>query len=473
MRNSIDRNTLRHFFYSNVWVLGCLALFLLSLLVFTQFNHLPDIRVLQDSSMGWLFDVVLMLILFSPVVLIFTFNGWRTLNIIEKFHLVSLALFLISTVYSVRTGINMGAIFFVCTFVLFLQKKKIYAPSIPFYFFWAYFVINFLSLSWSSDLNWGLNKIRIFIPWLSFSLAFLFFRLNQATFQRLLLVYFRSILIFTTLCLCCWAYESQVVHFSMFKWFTIQKTIFGLEHEVFKYIYSWLYYEHPSYNAIIYMLGSAISFYLLKQRRISRFEYIVFILAAICLVLITQSRVGIVMMLMVLGCELVYEWRHSIKKIVILIVLMSVFAFLLLHYTSIVPDFIHDDIRKQLISIAIEYISAKPLSGSGVGGMTCVDIDATIHRACIDTRYPDFYPHNQFLGDWMQGGIFSLLALIGILGSLFYVSIRQRKYLLGLFLICMLLFMCIEMPFYLLKGTTFFVLFCCLFLVDEKGDKII
>jgi len=84
----------------------------------------------------------------------------------------------------------------------------------------------------------------------------------------------------------------------------------------------------------------------------------------------------------------------------------------------------------------------------------------------------NIYPSNQFLGDLMQTGIFGLIILTGMLSFITYYCIKQRNWILYCLIVSFLIFMLIEMPFFLLKGTTLFVPMTCLLLQMQYRKQV-
>ena len=120
-----------------------------------------------------------------------------------------------------------------------------------------------------------------------------------------------------------------------------------------------------------------------------------------------------------------------------------------------------DPARQHLFSDALSHIKQHPWLGVGLG-----DLPPTIYNHDFGN------PHNQFLGDWQQSGLPALLALLAMLGSVAYTAVKQRNLPLGMFLIVMIFFMMIEMPFNLIKGICYFVYFTCFFVrSDIQSEK--
>ena len=90
--------------------------------------------------------------------------------------------------------------------------------------------------------------------------------------------------------------------------------------------------------------------------------------------------------------------------------------------------------------------------GAGLGGMTSEHLTQAISGFEF-AEYAHFYPHNQFLGDAMQGGIIGLILSVALMVAFLVTTLYRRNYWMLLFGISILLFMLIEMPFRFLSGT--------------------
>jgi len=64
------------------------------------------------------------------------------------------------------------------------------------------------------------------------------------------------------------------------------------------------------------------------------------------------------------------------------------------------------------------------------------------------------------------------MALTGMLSLIVYNCFKQRNWILFSLIMSFLLMMFIEMPFFLLKGTTLFVPMTCLLLQMKNREKV-
>jgi O-antigen ligase len=418
------------------------------------------------------------ILVFFPLVFLLLSETWKnTVSIPRKVLLSGLAIFLTSTFYSARYGINSGGLFLACSLFFAISQRRIYKPNKVYYWFWAYLLIHIISLLWTIDIQEGLKEFRVYLLFVTFPLAFCFFQLTREETDRLLLLFFRSATIFVFVSLCCWIYESSRMGIPLIDWFVIHKKMFA-NLNGYSIVFSWVNYDHPSYISIGCNFAFAVGIYLFDKRnatsKINIFELTAFALFAFVLAIIVQSRIGIINFIVIGVCGIAWLLRKEKKYLYGYICLCLILTTLVLTRFDSILKYSQDDIRFQQYNTAMYYIKSHPWFGTGIGGMAKV---MTSQELALKLGYPsasvvNIYPSNQFLGDWMQTGIFGLTILAGMLSSILYYSIKQRNWVLFSLLLIFLLLMLIEMPFFLLKGTTLFVPMTCLLLQMQYRKQI-
>ena len=454
----------------------CLLMFILLAFVFlfgsgNSNNSISELIV----NHGIIANIFYFVLAFLPLAWLFTSEIWKeAFSIPQKILLVGLAVFISSMFYSVRYGINTGGFFFVSSFIFALSQRRLYKPSKVFYWFWIYLAIHIVSLNWTNDLAGGLNKIRVYLPFFSVPFFFCFFRLTNKEIDQLLLLFFRSATIFIFLSLLCWIYESSRIGIPFSDWFIFHKKEFNNQ-PPFYFPFSWVGYNHPSYISIGYNLALAVGIYLFDKRKgscnINTFELLFFMFSALALTVIVQSRIGLVNFTLLVICGIGWLLRKERVYLYLYITTCLLLIALVAVNINIVLKYINDPIREQQYHTAIAYIKSNFLFGTGIGGMTKI---MTSQEFALKLGYPfaqveNIYPSNQFLGDLMQTGILGFLTLIGMISSLTFNCIKQRNWVSFSLIISFLLLMSIEMPFFLLKGSTLFVLMSCLVLQMQRS----
>lgn len=437
----------------------------------------PTVDVLQlKKQYNVYFNIWVFIVAFIPLVWLFLSDIWKESSGYRKVLLVSLTMFILSTTFGVRFGINCNIIFIICSILFLLHERKIYISQYIFYLFSLYFLIHLASLLWVNDTTAGLKEIRIYLPFFLIPLAFCFFSLQKKEINTILLIFYKSIFIFIFLSLCTWVYQSYSLDIPFANWFRLIKS--GLTgYPAFEIVFSWSNYSHPTYVGISYLFALALAFYFYekKEKRISLFELLIVVLTTLLLLIITQSRVGFVIWLSVVFLGIGYLLRSDKKVIIVFFTLGLISGIVLvLIFQTKIDSFLNDPERKKLNEIAFYFIKKHPIEGIGVGEMPSAIYSDEIEQSL---GYPDTrihsYPHNQFIGDWMQTGIFGLITILTIIISLLIICFKRKDWLLFMFLIILFQVMLIEMPLNLYKGIIYFVLFSCLLLQRGKQSKVL
>ena len=377
---------------------------------------------------------------------------------------IPLSAFLAATLHSVRIGIDTGTAFIIASIVYAVWNKQINRPKNYMWFLFAYFIAMAISILWSENITQGLYVIRRSLPFVTFSVAWSMFNLSSLQWKRLLLVFFRASFLFVIISI------GTSVYFSItqgFDWLTF----WGLsKHPVngmicYELVYAWTPYNHPSYNAYELVIGLICGFYLICNKIISYIESLFYALLLFVLLIITQSRIGIGMYAIVVLIATVMFIRTTRWKIVYACVvgIMAIVAAIGWLHTN--TFFSLDDARVHIFQVAAVNIKQHPLLGVGIGSMA----DALQQdEICQLEQYGN--PHNQLLGDWFQGGIISVVALLFLMGYLFLYAIKNKNMEMLLLVIISIAFMQIEMPLNIIKGLTTFVAFVHLF-AQNPNDR--
>lgn len=454
----------------------CLLIFILLAFVFffSSGNSNKSISELIVNH-NIIADLLYFAFAFSPLIWLFSSKVWKEVSSIpRKMLLVGLAVFISSMFYSVGYGVNAGSFFFISSFIFAFSQRRLYKPDKIFYWFWIYLLIHIISLSWTNDLSGGLSKIRVYLPFFSIPFFFCFFKLTNKEIDQLLFLFFRSATIFIFLSLLCWIYESSRIGVPFSDWFIFHKKEFNNQ-PPFYFPFSWVGYNHPSYISIGYNLALAIGIYLFDKRQnsceITLFELLFFALSALSLTVIVQSRIGFLNFILLAICGI--GWLLRKKRVCLYLYITTCLLLIALAAVNVnvVFKYINDPIREQQYHTAIAYIKTNFLFGTGIGGMTKI---MTSQEFALKLGYPfvhveNIYPSNQFLGDFMQTGILGFFTLIGIMSFLIFICLKQRNWVSFSLIISFLLLMSIEMPLFLLKGSTLFVLMSCLILQMQSS----
>lgn len=312
-------------------------------------------------------------------------------------------------------------------------------------FFIIYFCTIAVSYFWSDNKDYASLIIRRCLVIAAMPLAFSTINISKTQWEYIMLFFFRSSLAFTMISVVCW--------FSSAKYLNVDCTSFLLpyKHTIasrssWEWIYRWTDYWHPSYHA--WVLGAVIpgAITLLKRKIIGYPEYILYLALVALLVILTQSRIGVLIFATALLLS-PFAWLNHNKKlrltyaIVLIIAAIGLITFALCTENT----FSLDSARQNIYRSALNVLKHNLWIGVGVG-----DLPLALQSP------PHQHPHNQFLCDWMQAGIPAIAAELTMIIAVTARALKQHNLTLLIFIAISLLFMLIESPLTLIKGIAVF-----------------
>lgn len=379
----------------------------------------------------------------------------------ENILTVSLFFLLISTVLSVNVSIT-ATVFFVVLAVLFaIVKKQHFQPHPLFYIMAVYYLFQYIGLLWSLDPAYGWRFVGRGLSFLLLPLAFGFYSVSEKKKNLLLRIFFRFLEIYLLMVIVAYFYQVEFHKVDFGVGFHLKKNYFstpvppGVDYHL---LLGWAGYNHPTFVSFILTLMYGIGFYLwkndnsLKIVKISRFEMVFYGFMTAVVILLLQSRIGMIMFPFGIFLTLLYSLRKK-KKLVFSVVVFSGILVLLsgIYIYKNFRGYFTDRPREIQTDIVLSFLKDHYLLGTGTGGMKV-----------LIPWYPT--AHNQFLGDLFHLGIPGLLLLLSLMGSSFYFAIKDKNFPLLYFLVIYFIMMQIEMPLSLQKGITYFTLFVGLLL---------
>lgn len=403
----------------------------------------------------------------------------------------SLAILLIFSILHKKMGNYTSGVFVGVSVVHFFFNRKLYALNRVYYFLFFYAVFLFFGTIGSSK---GFHFPELTISFYLIPLSYIFFSLSKENYIQISRVVFRSFMLFITLSLIYWWYNFLHLDISLYAW--ISKKLFieanmigweaqtellkgGFAYQAFFFVNSWAYIYHPSYISLTLLFGLIIGLYLFYKNNnleigIDLKEIILFNLFLVAFILLMESRIGVVGYLFTISLSSLYFLK--LKKIyfkffIITYILVGLVVFYLLDDGT--RDFLSDKIRATDFRLALSYIKEHLFWGSGFGDQALalsyqeqISIDTIEVAGNIKS-----YTHNQFMGNMVQFGIWGLIALIILLAGLGRYAIKQKSYLLQMFLCVVILFMLIEEPLYTQIGVTRFTVFLSFFVAISQGKN--
>jgi len=378
----------------------------------------------------------------------------------------------------------------------FIYTRKFYPPNKLFYFVWLYaLLLVFGTIGTKRGFHFPDSTLSFFV----LPLAFCFFRLQKETLLKIANIFFKTTILFLAICIVYWWYNflhldanfvewvTEKTHYEakMSGWTAQQRVVSSMwvDHRpeqivhffAYFFVNSWAGFFHPSFISYVLFFALISGFYLYHKKnnaanvRIS--ELILFVVLCIFVMILMQSRIGIIGLLFILIATGIYflKLKTNFFKIGLLaLVLLGSLVFFATN--SKILDFTHDEVRRAYNHIAVSYIQDNMWWGSGFRQQQiALEQHAEIIKDQLPSsvfphfNHPIYYVHNQFLGDMVQFGIGGLIALLLMLFAVTRYAIKSRSYLLQMFLLITILFMMIEEPLYVQAGITRFMVFLVFF----------
>lgn len=378
---------------------------------------------------------------------------------------MALLFLIISTVLSVFTSI-VATVAFAGLVIIYASKKKIHFQPHPLYYFLvAYYLIQYIGLIWSFDRQNGFQFVGKGLSFIIVPLAFSFYSISEDEKRKLLRIFFRLLEIYLLMILLAYCYQVYFHKVNFGIGFHLKKNYFptpippGVTHHL---LLAWAGYYHPTFVSFILTLMYGVGFYLWKNDHsthfncISSLEISFYSMASAIVILLLQSRIGMIMFPFGFFLTLLYSLRKN-KKLVLSVIVFSALLVLLAGFYIFknYRGYFYDRPREIQTDIVLSFLKDHYLLGTGTGGMKV-----------LIPWYPT--AHNQLLGDLFHLGIPGFLFLLALIGSSFYYAFKDNNFLLLYFLSIYFIMMQIEMPLSLQKGITYYTLFVCLFLNGKK-----
>ncbi len=414
--------------------------------------------------------VISMCILALPVIVYLCRHEFRELRWQEQLQSTGIVLMLGSIVFRPSVYLHVQVAFFTLAAVAFLfgKEKRWYKQPAFYYACWLYVIWLAVSMIWTHNNEESVRYLNRIVPLASYSFTFAFIHLSNRNYRLIIRAFWCITCLACILTIASGIYEAQRMGIDFTEFIQFKKSpVNGLN--VYNILYAWSGTGHPSYNALWIMAGLACSFFLLDRHMISTFDLLFSCLLMLLVVIITQSRVGTIMWSLITLFGVIYVLRHKKYALWSTLIFLGIVSLAVgITQLDMILSIYSDPSRAKLTQIAIDYLRIDPWKGCGLGGMTYEYLEGVIGYEFKSwwPQYdaPTMYPHNQFLGDWVQSGIVGLVLSLSLVICGFYDAIRQHNYIGVAYLTAVFFFMLIEMPFHFLGGSTIIAFFLCLIL---------
>lgn len=326
-----------------------------------------------------------------------------------------------------------------------------------------------ISIAWSADPQKGLAMTADRFPLFFLILIPCLIQFTADERIRIMKTFCYSAAIFIVLSFISFGYHCIIFDMAPWEWPLLHKELVNGDNaydRIFLFLGGWKGYTHPSYNTLPLFLASSMACWMAKHRHFNRVLASLFLPATAILVLYSQSRMGLIYVIILMIAATIYAIPYRKWKIATA-VFVCVFVFVAgICLQSNLKEMGSDEHRDRMNKMTIEYIHHKPLTGSGAGALNPIEICRTIdsnewpHVGEIDTTLPvsswswktRMLPHNQFLAECAQTGIVGLLILLYLYIAIACEAFRSRRFWAGYFVLVFIIFSMLEPPLFIAKG---------------------
>jgi O-antigen ligase len=348
--------------------------------------------------------------------------------------------------------------------------------------FAAFVAIHLASALFSTNVNEGFKSLTPLIT--AFILPFILLICNDLYKKKINLLLFAFLLgNLLTLTLCVINSFIDSTHISENGWFfqaSLDENLnffesFVIGKNQFAYV-NFSLFKHPSYFAMYSIFSMGILTYFARIRHIKRWVIILLLFYLFIGVYLISSRAGILTaFLYFLFSSYIYFRNKRLFLLKFPAVIIALTGALMLIFSQsrlqkTVPDKQQvsekGTTRIELWESSLELASKHPLWGLGIADVNAAR-EELYAKNNVHERMFDKNSHNQYLETWLNTGIFGLIILILLLLIPFIQSIKDKNYLLTLFLFIVGFNFLFESMLQRFQGGSFIFFFLSLFLLID------
>ena len=423
------------------------------------------------------------ILLLTTAVLSFLFvkgKDYQSMSNDERYTVVGLTFWLCTLNFRANLIWQSTIILALLLIILWIIHRKKYNYHFIHGVFYGYFALHLLSAIWADNQSLEFHSINQYFAFLLVPLLLGTIQLKYSQLKVILIAFFRFMLLSVLISLACWVWQSLTLDIDLSQWLIVHKRSF-MSQSAYNLVYAWTDHRHPTYNAIGIISAMAIGFQYLqlgKKTGIHIVESSLYTIASLLLIIVTQSRIGLIMWGIVLWMYLIYLFAHT-KRARIISIAASI-ALALFGAFSIkenIQSFFKDDVRTTSYRAEFHYLEQnwRNIGGVGVGNTPLMYSTPEHAKAEGFDRYTLIdLRQNQFIGDWIQTGLIGLIFICAMYALLAWYWMRNKSMLALTLHAAALCVMLIEMYLYYSKGNFYFLAFNCLFLacISSKNSVI-
>lgn len=413
-----------------------------------------------------------------PFLYLLRSSDWAKADIYERLVMMSLASWVVASFFSIHMGIQFFCGVGVMAVTYAIKKRHYHLNKTLTALFILYFLWNAISLIWAPDIAKGLSRLRIYFLFVVIPLIFGCVKIDEHTKGTVFTAAIRTMGYSLAATFVTWLITCYNNNINPAEWLRVTKSIF-VGSQAYNILLSWSNYRHPTYTSTGLMVLTLIGI-LTSQKRISadRLSYVeaaLFTLATLLFILLIQSRIALLMWIILVPISIIYRIiAHKKTAITTSVALIAAAMAFCVSEQDKIERFFDDDIRIQNFKTAHYCIKKHPLLGSGIEGIRFeMDSDEIAKEIGFEAANKDLgNPHNQFVGDLMMTGVVGLTLCVAIYLYIIFLGIRERNFPLLMFMATFLMLSNIEMPFYLHKGVIIFLMFTLILLSGGDTEQI-
>ncbi len=432
------------------------SLFLLLAAIYPFFIQKDTIELSRQSVSHFvnIYSVSLVIVL-----LIFAVRQFKLLGLNDRFRSFLLLLMVLAAA-SQLTGysVSLLLLFAFFSFVYAVKQKRFHKPLWLFWVFWIYYAVQLSGLIGSPDLREGIHMVKSQIAFLVFPLAFCAYRPTRAEFRLFSTFALRFAIAFMLVFLFNYLLMTYSFDNSPLSAFTFDKNYFKIPYfrpNPTDVGLSWAHFIHPSFIFIV--LQTILIIASLQYRADAKsnrvkgkadmrlFELILLAVSFVLFAFVTQSRIAMLMTLLVFSLWLFVEIFMRSRKLAAVLLLLASVSVLLLAPRVMKSSFMNNVDRQTMFEHSIRAAERNPFFGARVGAA------AGLLQPFVLEGEPR-HPHNQLITEILHFGWPGIAVFVLIMGSVFFYAIRHRKYMLLVYASLLLALMMVESPFTHTRG---------------------
>jgi len=354
------------------------------------------------------------------------------------------------------------------------QKKHTFETKLLFFLLISFYLLHIVGLIYTQNLKQGFSEIEKKVTIFLFPiLLFASNELYRKKFNYILISFISGNLLASLICL--------GIAFYKYFFLNINQTVYDtLSTKYGVFIYTQLsYFLHPSYFSMYLILCIVMLFYFISKNPNLKIKILLFILLFIFvgMVALLSSRANYFSLIItVIFSGFIYKiLKKTYAKFIFVSGIILIISFFLINGPrnidkSVIKQKMFSNIRGIIWEDSFEIIKENFLFGIGTGD-AADELDKKLEEGNVQPWYRGLNAHNQYIETFIELGFLGISVLVSIFGIAIINSIKQKNYLLLLFLINLGINMLFEAMFITSAGVLFFAFFVGFFAFNKPVEE--